>query len=110
MPELRGLRDGWLFPSGACTGWFRFRYPSPDGGCSAPPSAASRASIVRRPAEEMRTFIDNTAAALGELPDAIASSGQQLSLELRLMSTVDKRVISDFNKQFRRGWGSRRSN
>ncbi|MCF2528745.1 glycosyltransferase family 87 protein [Yinghuangia soli] len=31
-PELRELRDEWLFPSGDCTGWLE--HPLPDGTCT----------------------------------------------------------------------------
>ncbi|WP_436791952.1 glycosyltransferase 87 family protein [Yinghuangia sp. YIM S10712] len=31
-PELRHLRDEWLFPAGTCTGWFHHRLP--DGSCT----------------------------------------------------------------------------
>ncbi|MEU0940320.1 hypothetical protein [Embleya sp. NPDC005971] len=60
------------------------------------------ASVVRQPAEDIRTSFDQMATMMGEVPDALAT-GRQVELALCLTLTVDDGVIADFNRQFRRG-------
>jgi len=61
------------------------------------------ASIADMPVTQIRQFIDQYVATAGRLPELLAEAGDEpVKLKLVLEFDIDKRIITEYNKEFRR--------
>jgi hypothetical protein len=61
------------------------------------------ASIADMPATQIRHFIDQYVATADRLPELLAKAGDEpVNLRLALELDIDKRIIAEYNREFKR--------